>query len=137
MAEIKNENRNWYLFDAKDQVLGRLSTEVANTLRGKRKVAFRANLDNGDYAVVVNAEKIVLTGSKEEDKRYYRHTGYLGHLRVTTLKEMRQVNPEEIIKQAVAGMLPKNKLTDQFLGRLKIYAGSKHPHQNIKFSERA
>ncbi|MFA5926813.1 MAG: 50S ribosomal protein L13 [Patescibacteria group bacterium] len=135
MAEIKNENRNWYLFDAKEQILGRLATEVASSLRGKRKVSFRENLDNGDYVVVVNAEKIVLTGSKEENKRYYRHTGYLGNLQVTTLKEMRKEHPGEIIKHAVAGMLPKNKLRDQFLKRLKIYTGSKHPHQNVKFAE--
>jgi len=133
MAEIKNENREWYLFDAKDFTLGRLSTEIANIIRGKGKTIFRNNQDVGVYVVVINADKIALTGDKENQKVYHRHTGYLGHLKTTSLSEMRKTKPEFIIKHAVLGMLPKNKLRDDFVSRLKIYNNNKHPHQNVKF----
>lgn len=136
MPENKVENleqRNWHLFDASKFVLGRLSTETANLLRGKLKTDFANNKDVGDYVVIVNAEKINLTGKKEEQKRYYKHTGYIGNLKTKTYLEMKKSKPEEIIKHAVAGMLPKNKLRDQFLLRLKVYAGPSHPHVNIKF----
>ena len=130
---MDNENRNWYIFDAKDQILGRLSTQIADLLRGKKKTNFAPNADNGDYVVVVNAEKVVLSGHKEEQKRYYRHTGYLGNLKTFTVPELRKDKPEEILLHSVKGMLPKNKLNDLFMARLKVYAGSKHPHVNIKF----
>lgn len=134
MTNNETNNRNWYLFDANKKVLGRLSTEIADLLRGKKKTCFANYKDCGDYVVVVNAEKVLLTGKKEEQKRYYKHTGYLGNLKTFTVPELREKKPEEIISHAVAGMLPKNKLQDIFLSRLKIYAGSSHPHQNIKFN---
>ena len=130
---IKNEDRVWFFFDAKEKVLGRLATEVATILRGKNKVEFANNIDCGDYVVIVNAEDIILTGKKEEQKRYYKHTGYIGNLKTFTVPELRKNKPEEILKHAIAGMLPKNKLQDDFMNRLKIYSGSKHPHVNIKF----
>jgi len=133
MTNIQNENRKWYLFDANNDILGRLSTKIADTLRGKKKTNFAMNLDNGDYVVVVNCEKIKLTGKKEEQKRYYKHTGYIGNLKTKTVSELREKSPEKIIYNAVYGMLPNNKLRDEFLSRLKIYKGSKHPHQNVKF----
>lgn len=133
MPVIKNENRKWYLIDARDAILGRMSTQVADILRGKRKIEYKDNIDCGDYVVIINAEKIKLTGKKEEQKRYYKHTGYIGNLKTVTLEEMRKKKPEQIILNAVAGMLPKNKHRDQFLKRLKICKGTAHPHQNIKF----
>ncbi|OQA04576.1 MAG: 50S ribosomal protein L13 [bacterium ADurb.Bin400] len=133
MVESNNQNREWYLFDAENEVLGRLSTKVANKLRGKDKTAFRDNIDTGDYAVVINADKIRVTGKKDEQKVYHHHTGYLGHLKTVTYSELLESKPEEIIKHAVRGMLPNNKLREQFMGRLKIYSGNKHPHQNVKF----
>ena len=133
MKNQSNENRKWYFFDAKDYVLGRLSTEIAVLLRGKNKIEFANNLDCGDYVVIVNAEKIQLTGKKEEQKRYYKHTGYIGNLKETNVPELRAKKPEQIILRAVMGMLPKNKLQDLFMARLKVYKGSTHPHPNIKF----
>jgi len=130
----QNNERQWYFYDAKNQILGRLATQIADNLRCKKNPSFTNNVDSGDYVVVVNAEKIVLTGNKEDQKRYYRHTGYIGNLKTFTVPELRKNNPEEIIKKAVYGMLPSNKLRDDFMARLKIYAGPKHPHQNIKFA---
>jgi large subunit ribosomal protein L13 len=129
----KTTEKEWYLFDAKGKVLGRLSTEIATLLRGKSKPGFLPNVDNGDHVVVINANKVVLTGKKEEQKRYYKHTGYLGNLKTYTVPELREDNPEEIINHSVRGMLPKNKLADLFMGRLNVYAGDTHPHQNVKF----
>lgn len=128
-----NQNRQWYKYDAKNEVLGRLSTKIADILRGKKKVSFANNADGGDYVVVLNAEKIVLTGNKEDQKRYYKHTGYIGNLKTKTVPELRAKTPEKIIEHSVFGMLPKNKLRDQFMKRLKVYAGKDHPHKNIKF----
>lgn len=133
MMNPENQNRKWYIFDAKDEVLGRLSTQAANILRGKGKTDFSNNGDCGDYVVIINAEKIVLTGNKEEQKRYYKHTGYIGNLKTKTVSELRDKYPTEIIKHSVLGMLPKNKLQDRFMKRLKVYAGKEHPHQNVKF----
>jgi len=130
---INNQNREWYIFDAKNEVLGRLSTKVADILRGKKKVSFANNTDDGDYVVIVNADKIVLTGKKEEQKRYYKHTGYIGNLKTYTVPELRAKKPTKIIENSVYGMLPKNKLRDDFMKRLKVYAGKDHPHVNIKF----
>lgn len=126
-------NSKWHIFDANNQILGRLSTQIADLLRGKGKTTFLNRNDNGDFVVVINAEKIVLTGKKEEQKRYYKHTGYIGNLKTVTVPEMREKKPEEIIRHAVMGMLPKNKLRDNFIKRLKIYKGESHPHQNAKF----
>ena len=126
-------NREWYFFDAKDRVLGRLSTQVADILRGKLKVDFDNAVDSGDCVVIVNAEKIKLSGNKEEAKRYYKHTGYIGNLKTTTVPEMRKTKPAFILKHAIYGMLPKNTLRDQKIKRLKIYAGTTHPHLNVKF----
>ncbi len=131
--KTNNQNREWFIYDAKSEVLGRLSTKIADLLRGKKKVSFINNADEGDYVVIINAEKIVLTGKKEEQKRYYKHTGYIGNLKTKTVPELREKTPEKIIENSVYGMLPKNKLRDQFMKRLKVYAGKDHPHQNVKF----
>jgi len=133
MVKTNNENREWYLFDANKKVVGRLATQIADLLRGKNKPNFMPNIDQGDYVVVINADKVILTGNKEDQKRYYKHTGYIGNLKIKTVAEIRESDPEYILKHAVTGMLPDNKLRDGFLSRFKIYAGSKHPHQNIKF----
>ncbi|MEK9156502.1 MAG: 50S ribosomal protein L13 [Patescibacteria group bacterium] len=129
----QNQDRRWHLLDADGAVLGRLSTQVAGALRGKIYPGFRPNLDQGDFVVVINCGKVRLTGNKEEQKRYYHHTGYLGNLKETSLAELRAKKPEEIIRRAVWGMLPKNKLRDIFMKRLKVYAGATHPHTNAKF----
>ncbi|MDO8444463.1 MAG: 50S ribosomal protein L13 [bacterium] len=128
-----DQNRNWYLIDAGGATLGRISTVIATLLRGKGKVEFQFNLDCGDYVVVVNAEKVIMTGHKEEQKRYYSHSGYLGNLKTKTVTEMRKSHPTEILRHAVAGMLSNTKLKDGFLARLKLYTGENHPHANIKF----
>lgn len=133
MAQITNEQRQWHLIDANEAILGRISTNIADLLRGKKKTFFVQNLDCGDYVVIVNAEKVKLTGKKEEQKRYYKHTGYIGNLKTKTVPELREKTPDKIIYNAVYGMLPSNKLRDEFLSRLKIYKGPKHPHQNVKF----
>lgn len=130
---LENSQRNWYIFDAKGKTLGRLATEIADLLRGKKKPIFVNNQDCGDYVVVLNAGKVELTGKKEEQKRYYKHTGYIGNLKTKTVPEIREQKPEFLIKHAVEGMLPKNKLQDKFMARLKVYTGKEHPHQNVKF----
>ena len=124
-AEI---TRDWYLVDADGQTLGRLATLIADTLRGKRKPTFTPHVDTGDFVVVVNAEKIVVTGSKLDQKRYYRHSGYPGGLRSRTLREQLERRPTEVLRTAVKGMLPKNKLARHQITKLKIYAGPDHPH---------
>lgn len=120
---------NWYLVDASDLVLGRLSTLVAKLLRGKHKPQFTPGLDVGDFVVVVNAARVKLTGNKWEEKRYYRHSGDPGHLKQATARELRDKTPERLIRYAVWGMLPKNRLGRKLLGKLKVYAGPEHPHQ--------
>jgi large subunit ribosomal protein L13 len=120
--------RKWFVVDAEGQVLGRLATRIARTLRGKNKPIFTPHVDVGDFVVVINAEKIKLTGRKLEQKKYYRHTGYIGNLKETTAGKMLQTKPEEVIRHAVRGMLPKNRLARAQLGKLKVYAGSEHPH---------
>ena len=121
--------RRWYVIDAEGQVLGRMATEIARVLRGKHKPSFSPHVDGGDFVIVVNAKRVKLTGSKETDKRYYRHSGYPGGLRVRTLSEMREKKPEAVVRLAVKGMLPKNRLGKGQLGKLKVYAGPEHPHQ--------
>ncbi|MCX6808722.1 MAG: 50S ribosomal protein L13 [Candidatus Berkelbacteria bacterium] len=134
MSENKETDaRNWYHLDAKGKVLGRLATEIANLLRGKDKTNFAANLDQGDYVVVTNADAFVLTGKKVDQKRYYRHTGYLGNLKTYTVPELLKDKPGEILTKAVEGMLPHNRLQKGFMDRLKVYSSDSHPHQNIKF----
>ena len=118
--------RQYHLFDAKNYVLGRLSTEIAKILTGKNKVDYTPHIDGGDAVVVINAKKIKLTGNKENDKKYYSHSGYIGGISETTVKELREDKPEEIIRKAVVGMLQKNKLGRQMQKRLFIYAGEKH-----------
>ena len=120
--------REWYLVDAQGQTLGRLATQIAATLRGKRKPEYTPHCDVGDFVVVVNAEKISVTGNKLADKKYYRHSGYPGGLRVRTLAEQLERRPEEVIRHAVKGMLPRNRLSRKQLTKLKIYAGPDHPH---------
>jgi large subunit ribosomal protein L13 len=120
--------RDWWVMDAAGVPLGRLASEVATLLRGKHKATFAPHVDGGDYVIVVNAEKVAVTGNKESAKKYFRHSGYPGGLRELTLAEMRERYPERIIQTAVKGMLPKNKLGRRMLSRLKPYAGEAHPH---------
>src|SRR5438128_9133867 len=128
-AKPAEVTRRWYLVDAEGQTLGRLATVVADTLRGKGKPAYTPHVDTGDFVVVVNAEKIAVTGSKLDSKIYYRHSGYPGGLRSRTLREQLDRRPTEVLRRAVKGMLPKNKLAAAQLRKLKIYAGPEHPHQ--------
>jgi large subunit ribosomal protein L13 len=121
--------RRWYVVDADGQTLGRLATRIADTLRGKDKAQYTPHVDTGDFVVVVNAEKVRVTGNKLDQKRYYRHSGYPGGLRSRTLREQLDRRPTEVIRKAVKGMLPKNRLARQQLNKLKIYAGPEHPHQ--------
>jgi large subunit ribosomal protein L13 len=120
--------REWYLVDAEGKTLGRLATQIADTLRGKRKPQYTPHVDTGDFVVVVNADKIAVTGNKLDQKRYYRHSGYPGGLRSRTLREQLQRRPTEVLRGAVKGMLPKNRLARRQLTKLKIYAGPEHPH---------
>lgn len=124
--------QNWYLVDATDMVLGRLATQVASILRGKNKPYFSPHLDTGDYIVVINAEKIRLTGTKESSKFYQRYSGYPSGRTEIPYKKMLQENPEEIIIHAVKGMLPKNILGRQIIQKLKVYSGNEHPHSGQK-----
>jgi large subunit ribosomal protein L13 len=121
--------REWYLVDAEGKTLGRLATQIADTLRGKRKPQFTPHVDTGDFVIVVNAEKITVTGNKLDQKRYYRHSGYPGGLRSRTLREQLDRRPTEVLRVAVKGMLPKNRLARQQITKLKIYAGPEHPHE--------
>jgi len=121
--------RRWYVVDADGQTLGRLATRIADTLRGKDKAQYTPHVDTGDFVVVVNAEKVVVTGNKLDQKRYYRHSGYPGGLRSRTLREQLERRPTEVIRKAVKGMLPKNRLARQQINKLKIYAGPEHPHE--------
>jgi large subunit ribosomal protein L13 len=129
VAKEHEIEKNWHLIDASDKVLGRLATEIATILRGKKKPIFTPHMDAGDYVVVVNAEKVVLTGNKLDKKTYYRHSGYVGGLKKTTAKEMLEQKPENLIKFAVKGMLPKTSLGRRQLTKLKVYTGPDHPHQ--------
>jgi len=126
---VNEIDRKWHVVDVDGKVLGRIATEIARYLRGKHKPTFCNFQDNGDFIVVVNAEKVHLTGKKWDDKIYYRHTGYMGGIKSQTAKEVREKKPEELIRMAVKGMLPKNKLGRAQLKKLKIYAGGEHPHQ--------
>ena len=127
-AKPHEVERRWYLVDAEGETLGRLSTRIADLLRGKGKPTFTPHVDTGDFVVVVNAEKLVVTGKKLEQKRYYRHSGYPGGLRSRTLREQLDRRPEEVLRHAVKGMLPRNRLARKQITKLKIYAGPEHPH---------
>ncbi len=128
-AKFEPDQRKWVLVDAENQVLGRLATQVAMRLRGKHLPHFTPHVDTGDFVVVINAEKIQLTGRKWDQKTYYRHTGYMGGLRATTAKKLNQDKPDRLIRLAVWGMLPKNRLGRKLIKKLKIYAGAEHPHE--------
>ena len=127
-AKPETVKRDWYVIDAENKVLGRLSTEIARRLRGKHKPEYTPHVDTGDYIVVINAEKVAVTGNKEKGKNYYRHTGYPGGLKTTTLEKQRAEHPERIIETAVKGMLPKNSLGRAMYRKLKVYAGAEHQH---------
>lgn len=127
-AKPNEVERKWYVIDASELPLGRISTEVAQLLTGKKKPMFTHHIDCGDYVIVINAEKLVVTGNKLEDKMYYKHSNYPGGLRETTLKFEMTKDPSKVIFKSVRGMLPVNKLRDGRLARLKIYAGSEHDH---------
>jgi large subunit ribosomal protein L13 len=125
-AEVR---RDWYVIDAEGQTLGRLATEIARRLRGKHKPEYTPHVDTGDYIIVINAEKIGVTGNKEKDKMYYHHTGYIGNLKSVSLGKLRETFPDRIISNAVKGMLPRNPLGRAMFTKLKIYAGPEHGHQ--------
>ena len=127
-AKPATVQRDWYVVDAEGKTLGRLASEVAHRLRGKHKPEFTPHVDTGDYIVIVNAEKVAVTGKKLSDKIYYRHTGYIGNLKETPLKDLLAKHPERVIETAVKGMLPKNPLGRAMYRKLKVYAGPEHPH---------
>lgn len=135
VAKEHEVEKKWHLIDAKDRILGRLASKIAILLRGKHKPIFTPHMDAGDYVVVVNADKVALTGDKLEKKMYYRHSGYVGGLKEIPAKEMLLRRPENLIKLAVKGMLPKNSLGRRQLTKLKIYAGPDHPHQAQKLEK--
>ena len=132
MAKKETIERKWYVIDAENLVLGRMAADVATVLRGKHKPIFTPHVDCGDYVIVVNAEKIALTGAKWQKKEYVRHSGYPGGLKVRTATEMLEKQPQKIVEKAVRGMLPKNKLGAQLFRNLYVYEGSEHPHEAQK-----
>ena len=129
VARKEDVNRDWYLVDAENLVLGRMATQIANVLRGKNKPTYTPSVDTGDFVIVVNADKIALTGNKLADKMYYSHSGYPGGIKSINAGKLQEKKPGEIIKHAVKGMLPKNKLARHMLNKLKIYSGPTHPHK--------
>ena len=124
--------RSWFVLDASDKVLGRLATKIADRIRGKDKPSFTPHTDGGDYVIVVNAEKVKVTGSKFTDKKYYTHSLYPGGLKTRTFKDLNEKNPEKIIENAVKGMLPKNKLRKEIIKKLKVFKGPDHDHESQK-----
>lgn len=124
--------RKWYVVDAEGKTLGRLSSEVAKVLRGKHKPIFTPHVDCGDYVIIINAEKVVLTGKKLEQKKFRWHTGYIGHLRERSYKELMAKKPEFVVEQAIKGMLPKNSLGRDMFRKLKVYSGTEHGHEAQK-----
>ena len=129
VAKKEEVIREWYLVDGENKVLGRVATQIANVLRGKNKPIFSPSVDTGDFVIVVNAEKIALTGNKLADKMYYSHSGYPGGIKSINAGKLLEKKPEEIIRKAVKGMLPKNKLARHMLSKLKVYSGPEHPHK--------
>jgi len=132
MAREKDVPRKWLVVDARGQIVGRLASQIAMILRGKTKPIYTPHADAGDFVVVVNAAEVRFTGKKLDDKMYYRHSGYMGGLKTTTARQMFKAKPEEVLRTAVRGMLPKNSLGRRMLRKLKIYAGGEHPHQAQK-----
>jgi large subunit ribosomal protein L13 len=128
VAKKENVTHGWKIVDAKDQILGRLAVKIANTLRGRDKAIYTPHVDTGDFVIVVNADKVKLTGSKEEDKKYMFYSGYMGNEKYRSVADFREKRPEFIITNAVKGMLPKNKLASQMLKKLRVYSGEEHPH---------
>jgi large subunit ribosomal protein L13 len=131
-ATAQDRERVWYVVDAENKTLGRAATQIANVLRGKHKPTYTPHVDVGDFVIVINAEKVAVTGDKREKKVYWRHSGYPGGIRSRTLGDMLEKRPEEVIRKAVKGMLPRNRLARQQLRKLKVYAGPDHPHQAQK-----
>src|SRR6201992_783076 len=129
VANSESRQRDWYVVDAEGQTLGRLATQIADSLRGKRKPTYTPHVDTGDFVVVINAEKIRVTGDKLAQKTYWRHSGYPGGIKSRSLQEMLDRRPEEVIRKAVKGMLPRNRLARQQLNKLKVYARPAHPHE--------
>ncbi|MFC5653054.1 50S ribosomal protein L13 [Paenibacillus solisilvae] len=129
MAKPNEVERNWFVIDAEGKTLGRLASEAASLIRGKHKPQFTPHVDTGDFVVIINAEKIFLTGKKLQDKMYYRHSMYQGGLKITSAQDMIKNKPEQVLEQAIHGMLPKNRLGDKMKLKLKVYAGPEHPHQ--------
>lgn len=125
-SEVQHD---WFVVDAADQTLGRMATRIATVLRGKHKPTFTPHVDNGDYVIVINAEKVALSGNKLDQKKYHHYTGYFGGLKSATAREVLAKEPERVLMQAVKGMLPKNRLSRQVIKKLKIYSGSEHPHE--------
>ncbi len=132
VAKEKEVQKKWYLVDAENKVVGRIATQIAMRLRGKHKPIYTPHADTGDFIVVINADKVALTGRKWDDKYYYRYSGYIGGLKETSAKKLLEKKPENILRFAVKGMLPKNSLGRRQLKKLKIYAGPEHPHQAQK-----
>lgn len=132
MANAQNIEHKWYVIDATDLVLGRLSTEAATLLRGKHKPTFTPHVDCGDYVIIVNAEKVALTGAKLEEKMYYHHSGYAGGLKARTAARMLELQPQKVLEKSIRGMLPKGKLGDDMYRKLYVYVGPEHPHQGQK-----
>lgn len=128
----KDIDRKWYVVDAEGQILGRMASQIANRLRGKYKPEFCPHLDNGDFIIVINCEKVLVTGKKPQEKEYYRHSGWVGGLKETSLSEMLARHPHRVITHAVKGMLPKNRLGRAMLKKLKVYVGPNHPHSAQK-----
>jgi large subunit ribosomal protein L13 len=127
-VKAEDADRRWYVVDAQDQVLGRLASQVARVIRGKHKAVFTPNMDTGDFVVVINADKIKVTGKRELQKDYFSHSGYPGGVRIRSYSELMEKNPELVIEKAVKGMLPKNRLGRKLIKKLKVYAGADHPH---------
>lgn len=127
-AKKETVRHGWFVVDATDKTLGRLSTQIADRLRGKHKPEYTPHVDTGDYVIVINADKVRVTGRKLTDKMYYHHTGYPGGIKSTSLGKLLEEHPERVIESAVKGMMPKNRLSRSMLGKLKVYAGSEHPH---------
>jgi len=125
---VQLKDKTWYVVDAKDQVLGRVAVKIANILRGRHKPTYTPHVDTGDYVVVINADKVQVTGAKTTDKIYWHHTGYPGGIKGISFEHLRQSHPERIIERAVKGMLPHNPLGRDMLRKLKVYAGAEHPH---------
>ncbi len=131
-AKFEEAERNWWIIDASDQLVGRIATTIASLLRGKHKPTFTPHVDNGDFVVVINTDKVQMTGKKWQSKKYYRHSRFFGSLKEKTAAQMKQEDPGFILKDAVEGMLPNNKLSYSLINKLKIYSGSEHPHSAQK-----